>query len=108
VGYVRLHGRRYDTWFTDDPDLPQHERYNYLYSTEELRPWADRVRQLEKDASNVYVVTNNHYQGKAAVNALELIAMLKGAKVKVPEPLRAKYPELEKIADGPVEEPRLF
>jgi uncharacterized protein YecE (DUF72 family) len=108
VGYVRLHGRRYDTWFTDDPDVPQHERYNYLYSTEELRPWADRVRQLEKDASNVYVVTNNHYQGKAAVNALELIAMLKGAKVKVPEPLRAKYPELEKIADGPVEEPRLF
>ena len=21
IGYVRLHGRRYDTWFTDDPDL---------------------------------------------------------------------------------------
>jgi uncharacterized protein YecE (DUF72 family) len=31
VGYVRLHGRRYDTWFTDDLEVPQHERYNYLY-----------------------------------------------------------------------------
>ena len=108
VGYVRLHGRRYDTWFSDDPDVPQHERYNYLYSAEELRPWADRVKQLAEDASDVYVVANNHYQGKAAVNALELIAMLKGAKVRVPEPLRAKFPELDKIADGPAEEPRLF
>jgi len=36
MGYVRLHGRRYDTWFSDDPEVPQHERYNYLYSTEEL------------------------------------------------------------------------
>jgi len=108
VGYVRLHGRRYDTWFTDDADVPQHERYNYLYSAQELRPWADRVKHVAVDASDVYVVTNNHYQGKAAVNALELIAMLKGAKVKVPEPLRAKYPELDRIADEPLEEPRLF
>src|SRR5215470_2346934 len=108
VGYVRLHGRRFDTWFTDDPDVPRHERYNYLYSADELKPWADRIEQVAEDASDVYVVANNHYQGKAAVNALQLIAMLKNAKVKVPEPLRAKYPELERIADGPLEEPRLF
>jgi len=108
VGYVRLHGRRYDTWFTDDPDAPQHERYNYLYSADELRPWAARVKQVAEDASDVYVITNNHYQGKAAVNALELIAMLKGAKVKVPEPLREKYPELERIADEMPREPKLF
>src|SRR6185295_5844117 len=108
VGYVRLHGRRYDTWFTDDLEVPQHERYNYLYRAEELRPWADRVKRVADDASDVYVVTNNHYQGKAAVNALELIAMLTGARVKVPEPLRASYPELEKIADEPAESPWLF
>src|ERR1700678_493397 len=28
IGYVRLHGRRYDTWFSDDPDSPPSERYN--------------------------------------------------------------------------------
>jgi uncharacterized protein YecE (DUF72 family) len=108
VGYVRLHGRRYDTWFTDDADVPQHERYNYMYSAEELRPWAARVKQVAEDASDVYVITNNHYQGKAVVNALELIAMLKGTNVTVPEPLLEKYPELQRIADETAREPKLF
>ena len=108
VGYVRLHGRRYDTWFTEDAAVPAHERYNYLYSSEELRPWAERVRRVAEGASDVYVITNNHYQGKAVVNALELVAMLKGAKVKVPDPLREKFPELDRIASEPAEAPRLF
>ncbi|HLK05698.1 MAG TPA: DUF72 domain-containing protein [Candidatus Acidoferrum sp.] len=108
VGYVRLHGRRYDTWFSEDEELPAHERYNYLYSAEELRPWAERVENLEKAAREVYVITNNHYEGKAVVNALELISVLKRSKVKVPEPLREKYPELETIASEGPEEPKLF
>jgi len=45
VGYVRLHGRRYDTWFSDDENVPSHERYNYLYSTEELKPWVKRIEK---------------------------------------------------------------
>jgi uncharacterized protein YecE (DUF72 family) len=98
VGYVRLHGRRYDTWFSDDPAIPSYERYNYLYSEHELAPWADRTSQIAEVAREVYVITNNHYQGKGVVNALQLISMLKQAKVKVPEPLRMKYPEIEKIA----------
>src|SRR5260370_2518897 len=36
--YVRLHGRRYDSWFSDDPAMPPSERYNYLYSQEEPKP----------------------------------------------------------------------
>jgi len=108
LGYVRLHGRRYDTWFNDDETIPGYERYNYLYSEEELRPWAARVEKVAKAARDVYVITNNHYQGKGVVNALQLISMLKESKVKVPEPLREKYPELEKIASEPAKEPRLF
>ena len=108
VGYVRLHGRRYDTWFSDDATIPGYERYNYLYSEEELRPWADRVEKVADAARNVFVITNNHYQGKGVVNALQLISMLIKAKVKVPEPLREKYPELEKIASEGPREPRLF
>ena len=108
VGYVRLHGRRYDTWFSDDEELPSHERYNYLYSTAELQPWAERVENLEQAAREVYVITNNHYEGKAVVNALELISVLKRSKVKVPEPLREKYPELEEIASEGPKEPKLF
>jgi uncharacterized protein YecE (DUF72 family) len=105
---VRLHGRRYDTWFTDDPAVPSHERYNYLYSTEELAPWAKRVAKVADRSREVFVITNNHYQGKGVVNALQLISILKRSKVKVPEPLRVKYPELEAIADSPPAEPSLF
>jgi uncharacterized protein YecE (DUF72 family) len=108
VGYVRLHGRRYDTWFTDDETIPAHERYNYLYSAEELAPWVTRVRKVTERASETFVITNNHFQGKAVVNALQLISILKGSKVKVPEPLRRQYPQLEEIADAPPAEPMLF
>ncbi|HKM84157.1 MAG TPA: DUF72 domain-containing protein [Candidatus Acidoferrum sp.] len=108
VGYVRLHGRRYDTWFSDNPAAPAHERYNYLYSEEELEPWAARIRTVNQHTRNTFVVTNNHYQGKAVVNALQLISILKGSKVKVPEPLRQHYPELEKIASEMPAEPTLF
>ncbi len=108
IGYVRLHGRRYDTWFGDNPATPAHERYNYLYSEEELQPWAARIRTVNQHTHNTFVVTNNHYQGKAVVNALQLISILKGSKVKVPEPLRQHYPELEKIASEMPAEPTLF
>jgi uncharacterized protein YecE (DUF72 family) len=108
VGYVRLHGRRYDTWFDDNPATPSHERYNYLYSAEELKPWVERIREVDERTEETYVITNNHYLGKAVVNALELISILKGTKVKVPEPLRQHYPELETIASEMPAEPTLF
>jgi len=108
IGYVRLHGRRYDTWFSDDPEVPPHERYNYLYSAKELAPWADRINSVAEQTRKTFVITNNHYLGKAVVNALELISMLRSSKVQVPDPLRLRYPELEGIANNPPESPTLF
>lgn len=108
IGYIRLHGRRYDTWFSDDPESPPEERYNYLYSAAELEPWAARVRHVAQNSRATYVIGNNHYLGKSIVNGLQLISILKNAKVKVPESLRDHYPELNKIADAPAKEPTLF
>lgn len=108
IGYVRLHGRRYDTWFSDDPETPSHERYNYLYSEDELRPWADRIRHVARNTKTTFVVTNNHFEAKGIVNALQLIQLLTGNTVRVPEELRHHYPQLEAIADGPAQEPTLF
>ncbi len=108
VGYIRLHGRRYDTWFSDDPMTPPEERYNYLYTQAELVPWAERIRNLARHTRTTFVITNNHFEGKGVVNALELLALLTEAKVRVPEPLRHRYPELEAIADSPPQEPTLF
>jgi len=108
VGYIRLHGRRYDTWFTDDPASPPEERYNYLYSAEELDPWASRISHVAGHSKTTFVITNNHYQGKAIVNALQLVNLLTGKNVKVPESLRQHYPQLESIASEPAREPTLF
>jgi len=108
VGYVRLHGRRYDTWFSDDPEKIPGNRYDYLYSAAELEPWGERVRNLQKVSSKTFVIFNNHPQGKGLVNALQLLHALKKEKVKVPEPLREHYPELNKIASEPPKNPTLF
>lgn len=108
VGYVRLHGRRYDTWFADDPQQLSKDRYDYLYSLVELEPWTERIRKLEKVASRTFVIFNNHPQAKGLVNALQLMGILKKEKVKVPEPLREHYPELNEIAANPPQNPSLF
>jgi uncharacterized protein YecE (DUF72 family) len=108
TGYVRFHGRRYDTWFSDDPAIPGHERYNYLYSPEELSPWIARIRSIAEHTRKVFVVTNNHFQGKGVVNALQIISILKGSKVKVPDDLRQHFPELEGISSEMPAAPTLF
>jgi uncharacterized protein YecE (DUF72 family) len=108
VSYVRLHGRRYDTWFSDDPASPPSERYNYLYSEEELAPWAARIQHVSQGGESTFVITNNHFEGKAIVNALQLVHLLTRAPVKVPEPLRQRYAELDRIATEPPAEPLLF
>ena len=99
VGYVRLHGRNYEHWFTSN-EHPE-ERYNYLYSTEELKPWTERIANIARTADVVFVVTNNHYQGKAIANALQLISLLRGKPVPVPESLGAHYPQLAEITLPP-------
>ena len=54
------------------------------------------------------MIGNNHYIGKAVVNALQLIHLFRGEKVKVPEPLRQHYSQLDSIASEPPKEPLLF
>jgi uncharacterized protein YecE (DUF72 family) len=97
VGYVRLHGRNYEHWFTSE-DRPE-ERYNYLYSMEELEPWAQRIRNIAARTDVTYVITNNHFQGKAIANALQLVNLLSHQPVHLPETLLARFPELEKIIE---------
>jgi len=74
IGYARLHGRNSENWFKDG--IPPYERYNYFYSPDELKPWTNRIRSIQQLAEDTYVVTNNHYQGQAIINALEIAASL--------------------------------
>jgi uncharacterized protein YecE (DUF72 family) len=110
TGYIRLRGRNYENWFADQESADKgsdsdnrnrnrDDRYNYLYNERELSDWKERIQSVAARAQTTYVITNNHYEGKAGVNALELKAMLSGQKVLAPPTLIEKYPELRKIAD---------
>ncbi|MGA2019774.1 MAG: DUF72 domain-containing protein [Candidatus Sulfotelmatobacter sp.] len=106
IGYVRLHGRNYEHWFADQGSADQgsdsdrrNDRYNYLYNEKELSGWKERIQNVAERAQTTYVITNNHFESKAGVNALELKAMISGKRVLAPSTLIEKYPELRRIAD---------
>jgi uncharacterized protein YecE (DUF72 family) len=109
VGYVRVHGRNYKDWFR--AEAGRDARYDYLYSADELLGWAERTRTLADapGVDDVYVVTNNHFQGKAVANAAMLEAMVEARPVAVPPELAASYREtLAPYAIAPPEELRLL
>ncbi|HPF15151.1 MAG: DUF72 domain-containing protein [Planctomycetes bacterium] len=106
VGYLRLHGRNEATWFAHDSGRDQ--RYDYLYSPPEIGQIAYRVDAIAKRSETTYVVTNNHFEGKAVANALELRYLLEGRKpVAAPATLVANYPHLAPIT-VPEGQGRLF
>jgi uncharacterized protein YecE (DUF72 family) len=68
--YMRFHGRNKEQWWAHEE---AYERYNYLYSEEELR---DMINELKKTNSERYLLYfNNHYQGKAFKNAQMLLGL---------------------------------
>jgi uncharacterized protein YecE (DUF72 family) len=91
VAYVRIHGRNVRDWFR--ADATRDERYDYLYSPEELAPWAERARTLAAapGVTDVVVVTNNHFGGQEVVNALQLRSMLEARKVAGPATLWERF-----------------
>jgi uncharacterized protein YecE (DUF72 family) len=95
TAYVRFHGRNYEKWFAsgDDPA----ERYNYVYNDQELAPWVERIREILEKKIDTYIITNNHWHGKAAHTALKIKNKVTGEKQKIPETLLKTYPDLEKI-----------
>jgi uncharacterized protein YecE (DUF72 family) len=95
IGYVRLHGRNYEQWFDSDSGA---DRYNYLYNQTELETWKGRIDTIAAMVNKTFVVNNNHFEGRAAVNALQLKSMLSGGPVKVPPSLLSRYWELAEIA----------
>lgn len=95
LAYVRLHGRNKNDWFCKDAG--RDERYDYLYTEEELAPWLDRVKRMREKTKEILVVTNNHFQGQAVVNALELAHALNKDIPRPPESLVHAWPRLKKL-----------
>jgi uncharacterized protein YecE (DUF72 family) len=96
--YMRLHGRNAARWWKHE--RPE-DRYDYLYTADELREFsatADAARRLVR---NVYLYANNHFSAKSVANAVMIKHQL-GEPVEgeySPEFL-ARFPELAGIVRG--------
>ncbi len=96
LGYYRLHGRNRTQWFRQGAGRDQ--RYDYLYSPEEIEGVVEKTLELAAEHEDVYVITNNHFEGQAIVNGLEIQASINGGPVPAPETLVDRYPRLREIS----------
>ena len=92
LAYLRLHGRNAAAWF--DPRAGRDQKYDYLYEPDEVREIVQATRRLAQGADETYVITNNHFSGKAVANALEILAELGGGQVLGPVELLDAFPRL--------------
>lgn len=111
--YLRFHGRNKEAWLNsiksfgkeqkfENPDEEYKQRslrYDYLYSPGELIEISQKIKEVYDKVKEVFIIMNNHPQGKGVANAFELIHLLKEQmKVKIPETILKTYPRLERIA----------
>lgn len=64
LAYVRMHGRNAGTWNVRGGSAS--DRFDYLYSEDELREWAGPLRELAESAEEVYVLFNNNRWSRTA------------------------------------------
>jgi uncharacterized protein YecE (DUF72 family) len=90
TAYVRFHGRNADTWNKRGGSAA--ERFDYLYSDEELEEWVGPLRELAGQAEQAYAFFNNNAtspdgrggrMAQAAANAMALQRLLQSANVPV-------------------------
>ena len=73
VYYLRLHGRNATQWWKHEKS---EDRYNYLYTAEELQPFADAATSAAREVRKAYLYANNHFSAKSVANAAILKAQL--------------------------------
>jgi uncharacterized protein YecE (DUF72 family) len=72
VAYFRFHGRNAEMWWQGDGET----RYRYLYSSEEIEELATRMNKAEQKARIMFAFFNNHWQGYAPRNAVDMMRAL--------------------------------
>lgn len=74
---VRFHGRNYKKWYARVKTTA--ERFDYLYSEQELQEWVPKVQDLAAGAREIHALFNNNAQDYAIQNARQLRMMLRQA-----------------------------
>ncbi len=74
IGLVRFHGRNRDMW--ERKGISTAERFNYLYTEQELAEWVPKIKELAAKTQELHVLFNNCYGDKAVTNARQIAFML--------------------------------
>jgi len=73
MAYFRFHGRNKEMWWKGDSET----RYKYLYSDIEIQELAEEVRSVSGETQYTFAFFNNHWQGYAPRNAVDMMKALK-------------------------------
>jgi uncharacterized protein YecE (DUF72 family) len=96
--YMRLHGRNAARWWSHDA---AEDRYDYLYSAQELGEFADVAGAANELVKKSYLYMNNHFAAKSVVNAVMLKAQIgQPIEGEYPPALVERYPELRAAVDA--------
>jgi uncharacterized protein YecE (DUF72 family) len=72
TAYVRFHGRNLATWNRRGGSAA--ERFDYLYSDEELGEWVEPLRELAGEAKRAFALFNNNASSEDPENPLGRVA----------------------------------
>lgn len=90
LSVVRFHGRNRATWETKTKSAA--ERFDYLYTKDELSEWVDRIAELSEEADEVHVIMNNCHEDKAVHNARDIGELLRDQGLPVAAPTAPTAP----------------
>ena len=100
--YVRMHGRNAETWNVRGGSAAQ--RFDHLYSEEELAEWVDPLRELAGQAEQAYVVFNNNNHsrvgGREVAQAPTNAEMLRDLLAREGLPVSRPSPEAQTTIPG--------
>lgn len=74
LAVVRFHGRNRATWYK--PGERSGDRFDYLYSPEELGDWLPSIRRLAATVDRLQLLFNNNRANYAVINGLQMAQLL--------------------------------
>jgi uncharacterized protein YecE (DUF72 family) len=80
VAYIRFHGRNWKTW--NKRTRTSGERFDWLYSREDLEEWVEPVAKLAHEGHEVFAMFNNNRYDYAPRSAAVLRGLLEEAGVE--------------------------
>ncbi|HLY32183.1 MAG TPA: DUF72 domain-containing protein [Ktedonobacterales bacterium] len=84
---ARFHGRNTHTWYGKGLSSSR-DRFDYLYTRDELAPWAERAKHIaaQLQGSELHIIMNNNASNYGIVNAFDMQELL-GQPVGLGQPL---------------------